>query len=495
MKKTVIYARQSIDKKDSISIQAQIDLCKSKYPTEDHFLIFKDKGFSGKNTKRPNYQKMMREVEAGNIDKIIVYRLDRLSRSIVDFGQLWSTLEKNKVEFVSISESFDTSTPTGRAMIYIVMTFAQLERETISERVKDNYYERMKYGTWLGGPAPFGFDNGKMITEDGRLVPTLLPNKKIEDAMRIFYSYADDDISLGKLAKMLNQDGVLNTNRKTWDNVAISRILHNPCYVKADSLVYNYYKNKGIKNFANPIECFDGKSSVQVVGKRQGNERKYANFEEHSIYKTNFKGIIPSDIWLKCQEKLERNAQIGNSGKGKHTWLSGTVKCGNCGYALVVKKYKETLSFRCSGHYNVHICNRIGFLITPKEVEEQVSIEIQKIFDSCAKEVEGSLETYQGDLEQKNLLQQIELKIERLLNSLSESSEVTMKYINREIEKLDKQKCELLQSIKTIQKVDLERFKNVRFDLLEFEDKKAVLSQFVEKILIFVDEIEIVWKI
>ncbi|MFA9462765.1 MAG: recombinase family protein [Velocimicrobium sp.] len=353
----------------------------------------------------------------------------------------------------------------------------------------------MKYGTWLSDLAPFGFDNRKNIAENGRKVSTLVSNDCIEDAICMFYTYVSEDISLGKMAKMFNQDEVLNTNRKTWDNVALSRIRHNPCYVKADSLVYNYYKNKGIKNFANPIECFDGKSSVQVVGKRQGNERKYANFEEHSIYKTNFKGIIPSDIWLKCQEKLERNAQIGNSGKGKHTWLSGTVKCRDCGYALVVKKYKDVLSFRCSGHYNLHICDRIGFPITPKEVEEQVSIEIQKIFDSCATEMEGSLEPYQGDLEQKNLLQQLELKIERLVNSLSESSEVTMKYINREIEKLDKQKSELLQSMKTIQKIDLERYKNVKFDLLDFEDKKAVLSQFVEKILVYEDEIEIVWKI
>ncbi|MEG1458669.1 MAG: recombinase family protein [Acetivibrio sp.] len=323
----------------------------------------------------------------------------------------------------------------------------------------------------------------------------MVPNKQIEDAMRIFYSYGDDDISLGKLAKILNQEGVSNSNRKTWDNVALSRILHSPCYVKADSLVYNYYKKKGISNFANGMECFDGKNSVQVVGKRQGNERKYTNLKEHSLYKTNFLGVIPSDVWLSCQEKLEKNAQIGNSGKGKHTWLSGTVKCGDCGYALVVKKYKDVLSFRCSGHYNLHICPRIGFPITPKEIEEQVSIEIQKIFDSCATEMEGSLESYQGDLEQKNLLQQFELKIERLVNSLSESSEVTIKYINREIEKLDKQKSEVLQSMKTIQKIDLERFKNVKFDLLEFEDKKAALSQFIEKILVFEGEIEIVWKI
>ena len=129
-----IYARQSVDKADSLSIQGQIDLCQ-KQASED-YKVYQDKGYSGKNTNRPAFQRMMEDVEKGLIQKIIVYRLDRFSRSISDFGKLWDTLKKYRVEFVSINETFDTSTPMGRAMLNIIMVFAQLERETTAERVR-----------------------------------------------------------------------------------------------------------------------------------------------------------------------------------------------------------------------------------------------------------------------------------------------------------------------------------------------------------------------
>lgn len=111
---------------------------------------------------------MMADVEKDLIQKVIVYRLDRFSRSIADFGRLWETLKKHNVEFVSINETFDTSTPMGRAMLNIIMVFAQLERETTAERVRDNYYQRAKLGSWPGGPHPtvFPLENCRGKTEN-----------------------------------------------------------------------------------------------------------------------------------------------------------------------------------------------------------------------------------------------------------------------------------------------------------------------------------------
>ena len=125
-----IYARQSLDKKDSISIDSQIDLCKQSCNSDGQFLVFQDKGFSGKNTERPQFRDMMDAVRAGKVEKIIVYKLDRLSRNIADFANLWAELERYIVAFSSLRESFDTSTPMGKAMVFIILTFAQLERET-----------------------------------------------------------------------------------------------------------------------------------------------------------------------------------------------------------------------------------------------------------------------------------------------------------------------------------------------------------------------------
>lgn len=149
-----IYARQSVDKKDSLSIEGQIERCR-RY-AEGEPAVFQDRGFSGKNTKRPAFQELMDAVEAGRVRKILVYRLDRFSRSIVDFGRVWERLERQNVAFQSVTEQFDTSSPMGRAMLNIVMTFAQLERETTAERVKDNYRHRFQLGAWPGGRHRMG---------------------------------------------------------------------------------------------------------------------------------------------------------------------------------------------------------------------------------------------------------------------------------------------------------------------------------------------------
>ena len=111
---------------------------------------------------------MMADVARGKIQKIVVYRLDRFSRSIAAFGRLWEVLQQHGVEFVSVNETFDTSTPMGRAVLDIIVVFAQLERETTAERVRDNYYQRAKLGFWPGGPAPYGlFTLGKLPDPQG----------------------------------------------------------------------------------------------------------------------------------------------------------------------------------------------------------------------------------------------------------------------------------------------------------------------------------------
>ncbi|MDE6687302.1 MAG: recombinase family protein, partial [Lachnospiraceae bacterium] len=169
------YARQSIDKKDSISIETQIELAKKECIPEEDIEEYRDKGYSGKNTRRPEWQRMMRDVQEGKISRIIVYRIDRFSRSLLDFSNAWEIMKDHNVDFISVNEKFDTSTPIGKAMLFILMVFAQLERETIAERVADNYYARTKLGNWPGGPAPYGFQNG-LIEIAGNKCPTLIEN-------------------------------------------------------------------------------------------------------------------------------------------------------------------------------------------------------------------------------------------------------------------------------------------------------------------------------
>ena len=137
-----IYARQSVDRKDSISIESQIDFCKYELKG-GNCRVFKDKGYSGKNTDRPEFQKLLGEIRKGKVRRVIVYKLDRISRSILDFATMMELFQEYDVEFVSSTEKFDTSTPMGRAMLNICIVFAQLERETIQKRVTDAYYSQI----------------------------------------------------------------------------------------------------------------------------------------------------------------------------------------------------------------------------------------------------------------------------------------------------------------------------------------------------------------
>ena len=114
-----IYARQSVDRKDSISIESQIDFCKYELKGGS-CRVFKDKGYSGKNTDRPEFQKLLGEIRKGKVRRVIVYKLDRISRSILDFANMMELFQEYDVEFVSSTEKFDTSTPMGRAIVTLL---------------------------------------------------------------------------------------------------------------------------------------------------------------------------------------------------------------------------------------------------------------------------------------------------------------------------------------------------------------------------------------
>ena len=489
-----IYVRQSKDKKESLSIAGQIERCRQECSHPDTAHVYEDRGFSGKNTSRPGFQRMQQDVKEGKISKIIVYRLDRLSRSILDFGQFWDTLDQQHVDFVSVNEKFDTSTPVGRAMIYIIMVFAQLERETIAERVTDNYYTRIKRGNWPGGPAPYGMKNIKVKDEEGRDVPSLEYTEEFEVVKEIFYRYANEDVSLGEIGEDLTRRQIPCRKRKVgWDNVALARILHSPVYVQADEDIYLYYKSRKIGNISNSIEEFNGNSSTQLVGKRTGNVRKYTSMQDQVLSLTNFEGKIPSDIWLKCQYRLEKNRQVGNAGKGKYTWLTGLLKCGNCGYSLTVRKWNDKKYLYCSGRSNLHICDRKSFSQQVDELEVEVQKELEKILEECNKEHVPVENNREGEFRKE--LQEIENKIQRLLECMQEASDVSMKYMNTELESLDARKTELLKEREMPEKADRKYYQGIVFQKLSFEEKKMTAQAFIEKIRVFDDEIEIIWKV
>ena len=482
-----IYARQSVNKADSLSIQGQIDLCRQKSGGE--FRVYQDKGYSGKNTNRPAFQQMMADVERDLVQKIIVYRLDRFSRSIADFGRLWEILKRHNVEFVSINETFDTSTPMGRAMLNIIMVFAQLERETTAERVRDNYYQRAKLGSWPGGPAPYGFTIGRLPGLDGKPAPGLLPDEHASTVERIFQSYAREDASLGSVARSLNGDGVPAPKRATWDNVALSRILHSPLYVMADEDVYLYYQGKGLI-FANRLEEFDGLHGGMIVGKRDRSAGKYQDLKEQHLSLSTHYGLVSSGLWLRCQYKLEANRQLGNSGRGKHTWLSGLLKCGTCGYSVKVNRDKDRYYLVCSGRSNLGLCHS-SIQVDLRTLEAAVEAELERLLAECPDVKEHPADGRENTV----ALAEIDRKIDRLISALAESSDLTMAYINRTVKKLECQRQELLEQQAGHHASPSPKLAHLKFGPLEFEQKKLVAAQFIREIKLSDDTAEVIWNI
>ena len=160
--RVAIYIRVStthqIDK-DSLPMQRQdlIAYAKLMLNTDD-YVIFEDAGYSGKNTDRPKFQEMMSQIRQGAFSHLLVWKIDRISRNLLDFATMYKELKDLGVVFVSKNEQFDTSTAMGEAMLKIILVFAELERNMTSERVTATMISRASNGQWNGGRVPYGYN-------------------------------------------------------------------------------------------------------------------------------------------------------------------------------------------------------------------------------------------------------------------------------------------------------------------------------------------------
>lgn len=219
-----IYARQSVDKKDSISIESQIEFCKYELKG-GNCKEYKDKGYSGKNTERPEFQQLMRDIESGLVRKVVVYKLDRISRSILDFAKMMDYFQKYEVEFVSSTEKFDTSTPIGRAMLNICIVFAQLERETIQKRVQDAWHSRCQRGFKMGVKTPYGFRTEPYVMDGVRTKKLVIEPAEAAFVRQMYEMYADPQVSLHDITKKLTADGMRTYHGKPLSRATLSVIL------------------------------------------------------------------------------------------------------------------------------------------------------------------------------------------------------------------------------------------------------------------------------
>ncbi len=509
MRREAIYVRQSVDKKESLSIEGQIELCQKKSVDA---LVFQDKGYSGKNTQRPELQRLISEIEQNKISKVLVYKLDRISRNITDFYKLYEIMEKHNCEFESVSEAFDTSTSMGRGMMGILAIFAQIERENIQKRVKDNYYYRTKEtGSWAGGPPPYGFRLGRNELNK----PMLIPIKEEKEAVMAMYALYGgvDNCTLGEVARWLNDNGYETRKNSAFQSATVSKILQTPIYVQADKTLYAYFKTRGVK-FLNDEEEWDGTRTCHIIGKRVNNIniRSYSDMKEQSVYLTNFPGFIRSIQYINVQKRLGENKQIARANKiGALEELSGKLKCKKCGMAI--KSHSVSRSdgrpyLTCYGKTTLHICEATYKDINFFELQDLIGNEIQKQLDNLEEIYKKKEE------EQKELQLEIEKKQEEIENTIlmSTHSESAAKAVapildrlQKELDELELKKQIIVENVCHTEacldsNVELKVMKDigiVNYLDMGMEQRREIVTILIDKIYLTddINTLEIVWKI
>ena len=226
-----IYTRKSSDEgldMEFNSLDAQREACEAYVVSQkaEGWVSIRDRyddgGFSGGTLDRPALKQLIADVEAGLIDVIVVYKIDRLSRSLMDFAKLVEVLDRNNVTFVSVTQSFNTTTSMGRLTLNILLSFAQFEREVIGERIRDKFAASRKRGMWMGGFVPLGYD-----VKDRKLVINESEAKTVRMIFERFVSLG----SASKLARALQAEGVTNKRGRRIDKGFIYKLINNRVYI------------------------------------------------------------------------------------------------------------------------------------------------------------------------------------------------------------------------------------------------------------------------
>lgn len=392
-----IYSRKSKFTGKGESIENQIELCKNqlinKYNIkEENIKIYQDEGFTGYNTNRPQFQEMIKDIRNKKIKCVIVYRLDRISRNVTDFCNLKNEFIKYNTDFISVTENFDTSTPMGRAMLMISSVFAQLERDTIAERIRDNMYELAKTGRWLGGNTPLGYKSEKIeaLSVDGKRKNLYKLDIVFEEAeiIKLIWNKMCELKSLSKLEAYLLQKGIKTRNGNNFTRFSLITILKNPVYVVADNKIKDFFEKMNVTIYETDMEKCNGINGLLAYNKREelmGKTKSYKDITEWIIAVGKHQGIIPSKQFIKVWNLIENNKDKRCRVPRQNTSiLSGIIRCKHCGNYMrprlrntVTIDNKRNFSYLCvlkeKSRKRLCKCKNINGIETDMIVIEKIS--------------------------------------------------------------------------------------------------------------------------
>lgn len=307
--KCALYIRVSthyqVDK-DSLPLQREDLINYAKYALGiDNYEIFEDAGYSAKNTDRPDYQRMMSRIRTGEFSHLVVWKIDRISRNLLDFSEMYKELKSLGVIFVSKNEQFDTSNAMGEAMLKIILVFAELERNMTSERVSAVMISRASNGEWNGGKIPFGYTYDKETK-------TFSVNEIEASVVRFIFDRYEEINSVTYVARELNEKGIKTKTGKNWSATTVWIIITNPFYY--GTYRYNYYD-----------ETLGG-----VVRSKKKKESEWIFVDDHHP------AIITKEQFNRVENLLYQNRRTNKDStktymrKNIHIF-AGLLECGCCG--------------------------------------------------------------------------------------------------------------------------------------------------------------------
>lgn len=321
-----IYTRKSTEEgleQEFNSLDAQREAAEAYIASQQHegWIRLEDRyddgGFTGGNIERPALKRLMADIEAGKIDTVLVYKVDRLSRSLLDFARIMETFEKKKVSFVSVTQQFNTSSSMGRLILNVLLSFAQFERELISERTRDKMAAARRKGKWIGGKPVLGYDIDPVVTK-------LVVNEDEARRVRaIFDLYLEHEALLPVTQELKRRGWTL----KRWTMRNGKETGGQP-----------FNKTNLYKLLTNPIHA--GKITYK-----------------DEVHPGEHPAIVPEGVFNKVQSVLAQNRVNGGARvRNRHgALLKGLLRCRPCGCGMF-----HTYSCKKGRRYRYYVCLKAG---------------------------------------------------------------------------------------------------------------------------------------
>lgn len=355
-----IYARKSriTNKGDSIGVQfkqsADYAINQLSLPEDYEFARYEDKGLSGYYSDRPDFQRLLRDIEMGKIKAVACYKLDRISRKTSDLMRLLEYFERHDVTLLVCSNNINTRISTSKIIIQVLAIIAEFERDILTERIQDNLMELAKDGRWLGGKTPTGFSSQRVTTGSGKnksAISFLVPVQEEKEIVLEIYGTFWETRSLLQTANIINEKYETKHGAK-FTTSTIRLILRNPIYCVADEYSYNYFLEHDGNLFGEPSD-FDGQHGLTAYNKT---DQMKVEDEDSTFFNPKFsqlltrkpisewivsvgrhEGFISSREWVETQNMLDEIAEKYNRPHRKtNALLSGLMYCPICGKRLRV---------------------------------------------------------------------------------------------------------------------------------------------------------------